>query len=368
VHDRVLVAETTPSLYLYVQNFRLPDGAARERCGLIGAARLRPFGEGTIYPHERTFPRAKEDRLRLIEATRTNLSPIFGVYPDQVDPLAPAGAVRANEAPWIDITDEQHERHRVWRLDRAAHIEPIVTALRDVPVFIADGHHRYETSLAYRERRRAQGDTDPDAPHQFVLMYLASMGDAGLVILPTHRVVRQLPSGAPADWLARLRAYFDVDAYPLSDAGIAALTTRLEERSVPLLGLRVAGRNELSLLRLRDPHSLDTVLPGAHPTVRALAVTVLDSLILRSVLEMDCVAAAQSGALLYTHRDEEALDAVGEGKAAAAFLVRPPTMREVQAVCLAGQTMPEKSTYFYPKLLSGLVFHPLDDPLRLDDA
>ena len=360
-HQRVIIADEAPCLYYYVQNFELPNGEARERRGLMGAVRLERFGEGTVYPHERTFPRAKEDRLRLVEACRTNLSPIFGVYPDRADTLLPAERRRATEAPWIDLIDEFGQRHRLWRLARSADIAPIMAALRDAPVFIADGHHRYETALAYRDQRRAGGETDPDAPHQFVLMYLASMDDAGLVILPTHRVLRELPHEPSRNWIERLHAYFEVLEFPLSDAGAADLTARLDDRSVPTLGVRVADRNALLLLRLRDPHALDSVLAALHPSLRSLGVTVLDALILRHILSVDCTAAAQSGALTYTHRDSEALEAVTSGRAAAAFLMRPPSMREVQEVCLAGQTMPQKSTYFYPKLLSGLVFHSLDD-------
>jgi uncharacterized protein (DUF1015 family) len=355
--EGVLVADRSPCLYYYVQNFRLPKGEPRERRGLIGAVRLQPFGEGTIYPHERTFARAKEDRLRLLDACRTNLSPIFGVYPDAAGALAPAEAVCAAEAPWIDVVDEVSERQRVWQLARAADIESITAALRDTPVFIADGHHRYETALAYRDRRRAQGDTNPDSPHHFILMYLASMEDSGLAILPTHRILVRLPSGIQGNWLDRLRPHFDLEAYPAGGSGVAALMARLNDLPGPAVGLRAAGRDELVLLRLREPHSLEAILPRLHPSVRSLAVTVLDEWILRRLLGVE----AQSGLLSYTHREDEALRAVAEGGAAAAFLVRPPSMREVEAVCLGGQTMPEKSTYFYPKLLSGLVFHCLDD-------
>lgn len=354
----VLISDRHSCLYYYVQNFRPPDGTERERRGLMGAVRLQPFGEGTIYPHERTFQRAKEDRLRLLEACRTNLCPIFGVYPGADGVLDEAETARGGGAPWIDVTDDRCERHRIWRLAQPEQIESIAKALSGLPVFIADGHHRYETALTYRDRLRAQGETTPDSPHHFVLMYLTPMDDPGLVILATHRVLLRPPGEGRNDWIEQLRSHFTLEPYPLDDCGVAALMARLNEPSGPAIGLRAAGRDGLLLLRLRDPGFLETTLPRLHPSVRSLAVTVLDEIILRRLLGIE----PQSGLLSYTHREDDALGAVARG-AAATFLVRPPSIAEVEAVCLAGETMPQKSTYFYPKLLSGLVFRCLDDPI-----
>jgi uncharacterized protein (DUF1015 family) len=369
--DRVLLQDATPSLYYYVQDFTLPDRTTHQRRGLIGTLRLERFGEGAVYAHERTFARAKADRLRLIEACRTNLSPLLGVYPNQPAVVAPAEEVRGRQAAWIDVTDDRGERHRVWRLSDPATIAAIVAALRPLNVFIADGHHRYETAVAYRDQRRASGETDADAPHEFVLMYLASMDDPGLVVLPTHRILHRLPTGTPADWPLRLAESFTVDRYPLTAAGEAALWNAIAEvPGAATIGARVAGRDELLRFTVRDRSATAAQLEGVHPAVRSLAVTVLDAMILRQGLGVDPSAAAQAGVLTYTHRVDEALAAVGGGTsagglrsagAAAAFLLRPPSLREVETVCLAGQTMPEKSTYFYPKLLSGLLFHALDE-------
>jgi uncharacterized protein (DUF1015 family) len=361
--ERILVQDERPALYYYVQNFTVPDLGSLERRGLIAAVRLERFGEGSIYPHERTFARAKEDRMRLVDACRTNLSPIFGVYAHHVETGAAAERVRAAQAPWIDLTDEIGERHRVWRIDDAATLQAMTESLAGAPVFIADGHHRYEVALAYRDRRREQGDVDPAAPHNFVLMYLGAMEDPGLVILPTHRVLRSLPDRGPStrDQLGR---YFVSERYPHTAEALTAMTAALEAPdAVPSVGVCVKGDKSLELLRVRDG-VLDEVLGSVHPTVRCLGVTVLDALVLRRILGIDCTAAAQAGELRYTHRAAEAVDLVDRGEADAAFLMRPPSMREVEAVCLAGETMPEKSTYFYPKLLSGLVLHALDDPPR----
>jgi uncharacterized protein (DUF1015 family) len=353
----VLMQDTAPALGYYVEDFRLPDGTARQRAGVIAAVHIESFESGHIRPHERTFSRAKEDRLRLLQACRTNLSPIFGLYADRADALDPAGRVAARRTPDIDLRDDGGERHRLWLLSDAADIRAMRDALATAPVVIADGHHRYETAMAYRDRMRAAGAADPDAAHNFVLMYLASMSDPGLVILPTHRVLVEGMRDDPASLPERLRRHFGLVAFTHSarDAFKAAL------REGPgRFGVAVAGREHLFLATVDDVGSLDSYLSELAPEVRRLDVTVLDRVILRGLLGVDGTQAAQAGRLTYTHDDDSALDAVRDG-AQAAFLINAPRIDDVVAVCAAGETMPEKSTYFFPKLLTGLVFHVFDD-------
>ncbi len=360
----MLVQDPQPCFYDYVQDFGLPDGSRRQRAGLIAAVRLESFDAGNIRPHERTFARAKEDRLRLLEACRANLSPIFGIYPHGLEVL---DALRADrrEAPWIDVTDDRGERHRLWRVHDRATIGMITDAARDLTVFIADGHHRYETALAYRDQRRATGATDPDARYNFVLMYLAAMNDPGLVILPTHRVLRRLPEGAGKSWIERLRRYFTIEEVSSGNGGRRDLLAQLDERDAAgLVATCLATPERRFVLRARDTRALAEALGSVHPTVRRLDVTLLDALVLRQTLGVDPARAAQDGLLEYTHDGQQAIEAVTTGHAAAAFLLRAPRIEDVQAVCVAGQTVPEKSTYFYPKLMSGLVFHVLDDGPR----
>jgi uncharacterized protein (DUF1015 family) len=347
---RVLVQDRVPCLYYYVQDFALADGSRHQRSGIVAAVRLEPFAAGNILPHERTFPSAKADRLKLLIACRANLSPIFGVYPRRPDALAPARAHAGTEPPWIDVTDAG-ERHRVWRLTDAAAQRRIVDGLHGATVFIADGHHRYETALAYRDQRRAAGDVDADAPHNFLLMYLCAMDDPGLIILPTHRVWR---GALASDWLARLEAHFEMEAVPARD-----ISPRLQRETRPgCVGLHAAERT--CLLHVRDASALDRLLADLHPVIRRLDVSILDRFLLGRVLGIDCARGGQDGPLTYTHDDRQALAAVDRENAAAAFLLRSPRMSEVEAACRAGQTMPQKSTYFFPKLQTGLVFHLLD--------
>ncbi len=354
----VVVQDRAPCLYYYVQDFALPAGGRRERSGVMAAVRLESFTEGNIRPHERTFARAKEDRLCLLSACRANLSPIFGLYANRTEAQAPVRALSQRETPWVDVTDETGQRHRLWRVTSPAVVEHVQQFLRDATIFIADGHHRYEAALAYRDRRRAEGDADAEADYNFALMYLTSMDDPGLVVLPTHRIWRgSFPDGSAAVREA-LFAHFDGRDFSDTVAGERELLTQLDAESAPgCLGLRLAGTERLWLLRLRCPAVLDEELSEFDPAVRYLDVTILDAFVLRRLLGIDCSRVAPDGLLTYTHDAAEALAAVRSEGAGAAFLVRPPRVREIEAVCLSGQVMPEKSTYFYPKLLTGLVFY-----------
>ena len=345
----ILVQDRTPCLYFYVQDFALADGSPHQRSGVLAAVRLQPFSAGNILPHERTFPSAKADRLRLMTACRANLSPIFGIYPAAGGALTPVRALAESSAAWIDVEDGG-ERHRVWRLAEPILVAPLIDALRAQTVFIADGHHRYETALTYREHRHAAGDTDADAPHNFLLMYLCAMDDPGLLVLPTHRLWR-----GPFDesaW-ARVSASFAFQPGAASE-----LPARLATAAPGAIGLHTPTRS--GLLRVTDRSAVERTLADLAPIIRPLEVTLLDAFLLSQVLGIDCVRAGQDGQLSYTHDDRHALATVGRDGISAAFLLPAPRMADVAAACLAGQTMPQKSTYFFPKLQSGLVFHLLD--------
>ncbi len=357
--ERVLAREARPALCFYVEDFRLPSGEQRHREGIIGVVRLEPFSSGHIRPHERTLARAKEDRMRLLRACRTNLSPLFGLFADRLQVLDPAKEAAGKRAPDIDIKDDANVRHRLWLLTDPAVITAIGAPLAEESVVIADGHHRYETALAYAEQRRAQGDRDPEAAQNFVMMYVTSMEHPGLVILPTHRVLSGAVRIDVPQFLRELQRHFRVARFPRS----APAQFRAALREPPhqaRFGVVLAGHDELLVATASDPAVADAYASHLDPVVRHLDVTILDSVILRGLIGIDCTAAAQDGRLTYTHDDEVALSAVAKG-AQATFLMNPPDIADVQAACLAGQTMPEKSTYFYPKLLTGLVFHPFDD-------
>jgi uncharacterized protein (DUF1015 family) len=325
---KVLARDVAAALYLYRQTFRLRDGRECTREGILCRLRLETFASGVVRPHERTFPGPKADRLALLRATGAYLSPIFGLYAGAGPSLRERFAEAAEAPPIEDVVDASGEAHRVWRIADVETIARIQAALADESILIADGHHRYETALTHRD--------EGGPPH--VLAYLADMHDPGLVILPTHRLVRgPLPMDA-GTLEARLRARFAVTPRPARTPRAAGeIDCILPDRR---LRLRASGEALAGLETLPAP-------------LRALDVTLFQRAILEPVLGL------ATHELEFTHDDAEAEAAV-PGRASAAFLVNPPTIDAVRAVCLAGEVMPEKSTYFYPKLADGLVFDLFD--------
>jgi uncharacterized protein (DUF1015 family) len=361
--DGLLVRDPAPTLYYHVENFALTDGSPCQREGIIGVVRLEPFNTGRIRPHERTFARAKEDRMRILRACRANLSPIFGLYAEKTAALDSARALAAARPADIALEDDAGVRHRMWMITAPEVIATVTDALGQESIFIADGHHRYETALAYRDEQRAAGVIDAEAAHNFILMYLASMSDPGLVILPTHRVLSNMPGLDTSSLLAQLRGYFRLAHFPRA-ARQEALAGLRQQSHRGRFAVALAGSQDVFVASPENRSVIEAAIGTVPPVVRALDVTVLDTLVLRGLLGIDCAVAAEEGRLRYTHDDAAALDAVERGDAQVAFLMNPPRISDVRTVCLAGETMPEKSTYFYPKLLTGLVFHPFDEEVE----
>lgn len=356
--ERYIVQEPEPCLVFTLERFAV-DGQIRERAGLYGAVRLEPFGKGKIRPHERTFSAPKEDRLRLLQACRANLSPIFGLFPDHIPVFERLRAWSASRSPEVSLVDFLGTEHRLWFV-RDRRLQRFVAGeLAEEEIIIADGHHRYETALAYHEELVRSGQDSAGAGHAYVLMYLTSMEDPGLVILPTHRVLQEVPD--PAGLRQQMEQHFALRSYPMEHA--EAFFRALDERAGHhCLGVAWSPGRELLLAELRDAEVLERFAGDLAPAVRHLDVTLLDRVVLQGLAGVAPDDAARTGRLWYTHSDREALAAVQQG-AAAVFFMRPPRMADILAVCRAGQVMPQKSTYFYPKLLSGLLFQAVDEPL-----
>jgi uncharacterized protein (DUF1015 family) len=335
----VLGRPERPGVVAWTQTFE-QDGARRERRTLLGTVGLEPYEARVVRPHERTHSGPKEDRLRLYRAVRTHVSPVFGLYPDP-EGAAWAAAGVSGEPEAVFTSDAGTVEHRVWWIDDPARLEAVAAVLRDRWILIADGHHRYETALAYQAERRAE-DGD-DGPHAYdgVLMGLTALDDPGLVVLPTHRVLTRWPEGGAGR----------LDARPVEglDALLAALAAAPEDR--PTLGLVTPGGMSL----------LTTGLPAGAGAGDRLDVAVLEREVLVPDLGADQAALAHDGVLSYTKDASEAAALVASGRAAAAFVLRPIPKSAVAAVAEAGDTMPQKSTYFAPKLLTGVAFHSLVD-------
>jgi len=355
--EGILQRAPSPAIHLYTQTFRL-EGREHRRNGFIVTLRLEEFAKGRILPHERTFAAAKQDRLQLLSATQVNLSSIFGLYPGNHPELESLREQAAASPPLFAVRDDLGIDNELRTIADRQEIQIVQQALRDVRLLIADGHHRYETALNYRRSRRAADNAVAGLkPYDYVMITLTSCNDPGLIILPTHRVVRQIEPAAVREFDRRAGELFVIEEF----ADLDSLLTRLKDGGAGLLGVALNGSPRLRLLRLKDASAMATAAPGMAPAVRQLDVSILHALVFERLLGIG-EAAVKSGALIdYTVDARAALASVREGRAAGAFLMNPPSIADVERVSDAGATMPEKSTYFYPKLLTGLVMNPLSD-------
>ncbi len=342
--EGALVHDDEPQIWALEQDYDAPDGSRLTRRGFLARVRLAPYGEG-IRPHERTQPGPKEDRLRLTRATHHNLSPIFSLHPGNAwRHLAPA----LGGEPWGEVTDEDRTTHRVWRIGDPAVHEAISSELAPGELLIADGHHRYETSLAYQREVGRRGPAD------YVLMALVSLEDPGLTVFATHRLIYGLADDPPGRRRSRPacgRPSSSRRCPPTSSSQAAARRRRLRLHRLPLQG---AFR-----LRLRDTTRLDEALAGRSDAYRRLDAAILEELFLKGVLGMSTDDIAAKRGIGYTPSTDEALAKLDSGDYQAAFLLRPTPVEQVRDVAAEGETMPPKSTYFFPKLLTGIVFNPL---------
>jgi uncharacterized protein (DUF1015 family) len=357
IEARVIETAPRPAIYFYTQGFPV-EGRRLVRSGMIARIRLEEFKDGRILPHERTFPKAKEDRLRLLTATRVNVSPIFGLYPSGDSALEALLAKVAARAPMIEVTDDLGIENEVRAIDDAAEIAIVQRAVADARVLIADGHHRYETALEYRRRRRAQDGNPADVRgYDYMMMTLVAFNDPGLVILPTNRLVRRLPADALESFGSCAAEIFELREVP----SVEAMRTAIAADGRGTIGVVLKGSHPLRVMRLRDHDAIAAAMPGVPPAVRELDVSILHTLVLDRIFGIKPDEVRQGGNIEYTIDAQGAAAEVASGTADGAFIMAAPTVHDVERVCNAGATMPEKSTYFFPKLLTGLVMNPLDD-------
>ncbi|HVK40571.1 MAG TPA: DUF1015 domain-containing protein [Candidatus Kapabacteria bacterium] len=346
----VLVRESGESLYLYTQAFDHPvTGERITRHGFLARVRLSPFSDGEILPHERTLSGPKADRLKLMQATNANLEPIFGVYRDPSNVSARRLEELTQQPPLIDATDADGVQHRVWRVT-GADAEAFAQDLRSSTIFIVDGHHRYETALNYRGQSNGA-----DRPVDSIMMFLAPMGDPGLVILPTHRVVHSLASFDFDALLERLGEHFTITDVTSDDAGLAMLD---EHRSTPSY-LLVAGPR-MAVVSLKPGTEPSSIVDASLPeSVQELDVTILHEHILEHILGISKEAQASQTNLRYVKSAEDAFAEARRPDVQLVALMNATRLEQVERVAQSGHVMPQKSTYFYPKLASGLLINPL---------
>jgi uncharacterized protein (DUF1015 family) len=342
-----LVRDSEPAIWAHTQDYTGPDGRKLTRRGFFCRVRIEPYGAGRVRPHERTHPGPKEDRLRLTRATRANISPIFSLYSDPSGAAWDALSPTTESAPWGEVTDADDTVHRLWRVSDPAAIASVQGATRDAELLIADGHHRYETMQAYAEEIGGEGE------HRYILMCLVALEDPGLTVFPTHRMVRGLDSARQEGLAEALRRDFEIAEVPLEQ-----ITP--EPGGGPLqLGYIDSHFQRPFRLTLKDQAIADAALPDHSPAYRQLDTGVLEALILKGTLGLSDEDISHFNGLFYARDTAEALSMVKSGEYDAAFLMRPTPVQQVRDVAATGENMPPKSTYFFPKLLTGLLFNPL---------
>ncbi len=344
--ERALVRDPEPALWALEQRYTGPDGSAKVRRGVFARVPVTDYGPGAIRPHERTHPGPKEDRLRLTRATKANVSPIFALHAgDAVGPLTES----LTEEPWGEATDDEGTVNRLWRVTDPERIAAAQEAVRSEELLIADGHHRYETARVYADEVGGEGE------HKFVLMLLVSLEDPGLTIFPTHRLLNDLKTTEKQQALRdTLMEHFEVER-------ISA-----EELAPPLVpggplqfGYIDSFHQQPMRLTLKDWASADAVLGDMPEAYRRLDTAVLEALALMGPVGLTEDDISHLHGLGYSRTDAEALELVRSGAYDAAFFLRPTPVEQVQAIAAAGVNMPPKSTFFYPKVPTGLLFNPL---------
>jgi uncharacterized protein (DUF1015 family) len=345
-----IVQDREAAIWPHEQTYTGPDGVRRTRLGIFCRVRVEDYGPGRIRPHERTHPGPREDRLRLTRATRANLSPIFVLYSD---PGRRAGRVIASairEPAWGEVADDDGTVHRIWRVTSREAIAAVEQATVAAELLIADGHHRYETARVYAEEVGGEG------PHRYVLTCLVALEDPGLTVFPTHRLVRGLDEARWAALDATIERDFDVRPVELD-----ALAPEAAGADAPLeVGYLDRRGGPPRRLTLRDQATADAALSDRSEAYRHLDTGVLETLILTGALGLDEQAISHLQGLGYARDARQAIAAVTSGEYDAAFLLRPTPVEQVRAVAESGESMPPKSTYFFPKLLTGLLFNPLE--------
>lgn len=379
--EGILKEEPEPALYGYAQTYTVPGstaedgtGTIRERRGFIALGQLHDYADRVVYRHEQTFPKHKSDRLALFKATRAYCEQIYMLYSDPTF-TAEQAIFESGAAPDLEITDEYGVLHRVWKLTEPALITRVLEAMADKWLLIADGHHRYETSTAYMQERASQLGVDPNAPpsitatglpqpafpEQAMMMTFVNMDAPGITILPTHRVAYGLTGFSGREFASRAAEYFTVTEIAPKPSGhdsdTVALLRRLEQH--PGVAFIAATGDGCFLLVPRSAE-IAPLLSGLSERQQQLDVTQLHKVVLEKILGMSEETVRAGSHIRYLREASEALTQVGSGEADVAFLIKPVTLEQMKDISLNLEVMPQKSTDFYPKLLSGLAMYTLD--------
>lgn len=350
--DGILQANAVPSFYVHEHSFSYPNIRKRRR-GLIACVRLEPWESRVVFPHENTVPGIKSDRLELMRACAANFSPLLGLYEDPGQKVTQLLISQTKRKPLIDFT-EAGETHKLWVCSEPEFVQRVSHFLAPKPIYIADGHHRYETALAYRdERRQSASSVTGNEAFNFVMMTLVPFSDPGLMALPLHRLMRGIPSQTLAEFRNQLDPLFEMESFPLGETGLPDVGGA----TIRVLGLELGS---LVALRLRQSVSLEEVMPEHHSQAyKKLNVSIVQHLIIENLLG----SSGEADSVAYIPEAEQARQQVESGEYQLAFLLNPIPVTTIKAIADANDRMPGKSTYFYPKLPTGLVINRLEGTL-----
>ena len=350
--EDILRRDEKDCIYIYEMDFSALGGNYSVK-GFVSLVKLEPFSKGVILPHEETLSKAKTDRFNLMKATGCNFSQIYSLYMDGDGSVMSLINSASAGAPDSAFTDDDGVSHKLWCVDDPEIISAVAAKMSDKKLYIADGHHRYETALNYQ--RYVSENLDETGTSDYVTMMLVNMENDGLVVFPTHRIVRDLPYFDYNAVCEKCGEYFNVTPYLNREKGEKGLEKAYAEgRKAFVL---FTGDNNYTLLELKDVSVMEQFIPSGSKALRQLDVSVLHTLVLERIFGIDKENMANQKNLTYTRSADEALAAVDGKRANCAFLLNPTRVEEIRDVAAAGEKMPQKSTYFYPKLTTGLVMN-----------
>lgn len=350
--DEILKTDEKEGIYIYEMEFSA-YGKSHKVKGFVSLVKLEPFSNGVILPHEETLSKAKADRFNLMKTTGCNFSQIYSLYMDEDNSAFSLIDKASQGQPHSSFTDGDNVTHRMWIVTDSEFIAALTEKFADKKLYIADGHHRYETALNFKNY--VEGNLDEIGSSEYVPMMLVNMENDGLVVFPTHRIVRDLQSFDYNEVCEKCREYFDITPYLNREKGEEGLAKAYAEGKKAFV--LFTGDNNYTLLTLKNLDVMNTLLPEGCAALKQLDVTVLHTLILERIFGIDKENMAKQINLTYTRSMQEAIEAVDQKRANCCFLLNPTRVEEIRDVAAAGDKMPQKSTYFYPKLTTGLVMN-----------
>jgi len=360
----ILKRDSNPAFYLTSVEFE-SENQMVTRYGLIALVRLEPFDKGIILPHEKTFSKVRSERLELMKACHANFSPIFSLYSDQNGILKALTDAALTHKPDMDVVSHNGLRHKLWRVTQPSVLRYVSEAIKERTLFIADGHHRYETALNYREWVKANTPDFTDAhPANFIMMYLCSIEDPGMRILSAHRMFSSVDSPTLANLIRKAQQYFEIIPFPIYAGNNGSnrdnfLATIKDNGAGNAIGVYMRDGSEYYVFILKN-NVMDKMFRNElDDSLRNIDVTVLTRLILMELLGFDQNALDDENKIRYSTVATECIDAVNSGKCDITFILNPTKIEQVQQVAGKGLIMPRKATYFYPKVLSGRVLNSL---------